>query len=229
MPVSSSLFLNISLKSQKCTWLVTWSDIWWQLKIHSSSKLYSSIPDLRLKWNRPKWIASGLGKLENWCHFIFCKKMTCLHPIVPTSQYGSCNTETSGFHFLIESGDQEKQCNYAPQEFIIFWPSWNIKNKIYLTWRLNRCQILCEITQWASLTGGWYVIIFLYVEFWIRLGTVRYRGKKVRTVDSSPVRSANKSRDIRNCVQNEPKYVICVLFATCLYYNALGIILFALI
>ena len=41
--------------------------------------------------------------------------------------------------------------------------------------------------------GVWYVIIFLYVQFWIRLGTVSYRGKKVRTVDSPAVRSANKS------------------------------------
>ena len=50
--------------------------------------------------------------------------------------------------------------------------------------------------------GVRYVIIFLYVQFWIRLGTVSYRGKKVRTVDSPAVRSVNKSRDTRNCVQN---------------------------
>ena len=73
------------------------------------------------------------------------------------------------------------------------------------------------------------VIIFLYVQFWIRLGTVSYRGKKVRTVDSPAVRSVNKSRDTRNFVQNEPKYAICVLVATRLYYKALGIILCALI
>ena len=72
--------------------------------------------------------------------------------------------------------------------------------------------------------GGRYVIIFLYVQFWIRLGTVSNRGKKVRTVDTPAVRSVNKSRDTRNCVQNEPKYAICVLFATRLYYKALGII-----
>ena len=77
--------------------------------------------------------------------------------------------------------------------------------------------------------GVRYVIIFLYVQFWIRLGTVSYRGKKVRTVDSPAVRSVNKSRDTRNCVQNEPKYAICVLVATCLYYKALRIILCALI
>ena len=50
-----------------------------------------------------------------------------------------------------------------------------------------------------------YVIIFLYAQFWIRLGTVSYRGKKVRTVDSPAVRSVNKSRDTRNCVRSEPK------------------------
>ena len=77
--------------------------------------------------------------------------------------------------------------------------------------------------------GVRYVIIFLYVQFWIRLGTVSYRGKKVRTVDSSAVRSVNKSRDTQNCVQNEPKYAICVFVATRLYYKALGIILCALI
>ena len=73
------------------------------------------------------------------------------------------------------------------------------------------------------------VIIFLYAQFWIRLGTVSYRGKKVRTVDSPAVRSVNKSRDTRNCVRNEPKYAICVLVATRLYYKSLGIILNALI
>ena len=52
--------------------------------------------------------------------------------------------------------------------------------------------------------GARYVIVFLYVQFWIRLGTVSYRGKKVRIVDSPAVRSVNKSRDTRNCVQNEP-------------------------
>ena len=77
--------------------------------------------------------------------------------------------------------------------------------------------------------GVRYVIIFLYVQFWIRLGTVSYRGKKVRTVDSPAVRSVNKSRGTRNSVQNEPKYAICVLVTTRLYYKAPGIILCALI
>ena len=72
--------------------------------------------------------------------------------------------------------------------------------------------------------GVRYVIIFLNIQCWIRLGTVSYRGKKVRTVDSPAVRSVNKSRDTRNCVQNEPMYVICVLVATRLYYKATGII-----
>ena len=43
--------------------------------------------------------------------------------------------------------------------------------------------------------GVRYVIIFLYVQFWIRLAIVSYRGKKVRTVDSPAVGSVNKSRD----------------------------------
>ena len=69
---------------------------------------------------------------------------------------------------------------------------------------------------------------FLCVQFWIRVGTVSNRGKKVRTVDSPVVWPVNKSRDTRNCVQNEPKYAICVLVATRLYYKALWIILCAL-
>ena len=77
--------------------------------------------------------------------------------------------------------------------------------------------------------GVQYVIIFLCKQFWIWLGTVSYRGKEVRTVDSPAVRSVNKSRDTRNCAQNEPKYAICVLVATRLYYKALGIILCSLI
>ena len=73
--------------------------------------------------------------------------------------------------------------------------------------------------------GFWYVIIFLYVQFWIRLAAVSYRGKKVRTVASPAVRSVDKSRGTRNCVQNEPEYAICVIFTTLLYYKALGLIL----
>ena len=91
---------------------------------------------------------------------------------------------------------------------------------------------MCHFCDWQLGKFDWgvrYVIIFLYVQFWIRLGTVNYRGKKVRTVDTPAVRSVNKSRDTRNCVQNEPKYAICVLFATRFYYKAIGIIFCALI
>ena len=77
--------------------------------------------------------------------------------------------------------------------------------------------------------GGRYVIIFLYVQFLIRLAAVSYRGKKVRTVVFPVVRSVNTSRDTRNCVQNEPEYAICVIFTTRLYYKTLGIILCAMI
>ena len=77
--------------------------------------------------------------------------------------------------------------------------------------------------------GGSVRNYFLYVQFWIRLGTVSYRGKKVLTADFPAVRSVNKSHDTRNCVQNEPKYAICVLVATRLYYKVLEIILCALI
>ena len=69
--------------------------------------------------------------------------------------------------------------------------------------------------------GFWYGIIFLYVQFRIRLAAVSYRGKKVWTVASPSVRSVNKSRDTQNCIQNEPEYAICVIFTTILYYIAL--------
>ena len=74
-----------------------------------------------------------------------------------------------------------------------------------------------------------YVIIFVYVQLWIRLAAVSYRGKKVRTVASPVVRSVHKSRDIRNCVQNEPEFSTCIRFTTHLYYKALWIILYDLI
>ena len=77
--------------------------------------------------------------------------------------------------------------------------------------------------------GVWFVIIFLYVQFWLRLAVVSYRSKKVRTAASPAVRSVNTSRDTRNCVQNEPEYAICVIFNTRLYYEALGSILCDLI
>ena len=62
--------------------------------------------------------------------------------------------------------------------------------------------------------GVWYVIMFLCVQFWIRLAAVSYRGKEVRIVASPAVRSVNKSRYTRKCVQNEPEYVICAIFTT---------------
>ena len=71
--------------------------------------------------------------------------------------------------------------------------------------------------------------LFQYVQFWIQLAVVSYRGKKVRTVVSPAVRSVNKARDTRNCVQNEPEYAICILLTTHIYYKTLGIILGALI
>ena len=71
--------------------------------------------------------------------------------------------------------------------------------------------------------GVWYVIIFLYVQCWIRLTAVSYRNKKVRTLASPVVRSVKKSCDTPNCVRNEPEYAICVLFTTRLYYKALEI------
>ena len=77
--------------------------------------------------------------------------------------------------------------------------------------------------------GVWYVIIFLYIQFWIRLAAVSKRGKKVRIVAYPAVRSVNKSRDPRNCVQNKPEYVICVIFTARSYYKALGLILCYLI
>ena len=70
-----------------------------------------------------------------------------------------------------------------------------------------------------------YVILFLFVQFWIRLAAVSYRGEKVRTVVSPAVRSVNKPGDTRNFVQNGPEYAICVIFTTRLSYKALGIIL----
>ena len=77
--------------------------------------------------------------------------------------------------------------------------------------------------------GVWYVIIFLYVQFWIRLTAVSKRGKKVRTVAFPAVKSVNKSRDTRHCVQNKPEYAISVIFTTRSHYKALGLILCYLI
>ena len=74
-----------------------------------------------------------------------------------------------------------------------------------------------------------YVIIFLYVQFWLRLAAVSYRGEKVQTVVSPAVRSVNKSGDTRNFVENGTEYAMCVIFTIRLYYKALGIILCALI
>ena len=73
--------------------------------------------------------------------------------------------------------------------------------------------------------GVWYITIFLYVQSWTRLTAVSYHRKKIRTGASPAVRSVNEPRDTRNCAQNEPEDVICVIFTTCLYYKALRLIL----
>ena len=66
--------------------------------------------------------------------------------------------------------------------------------------------------------GGRYVIIFLYVQFWIRLAAVSYRGKKVQTVASPAVRSVNKPRNTPNCVPNQPEYAIRSVSSSSLVY-----------
>ena len=89
----------------------------------------------------------------------------------------------------------------------------------------SKWQYIILVTLVKFDWGLWYVIIFLYVQFWIRLTAVSKRGKKVRIVAFPAVRSVNKSRDTRNCVQNKPEYAICVIFTTRSYYKAVGLIL----
>ena len=74
--------------------------------------------------------------------------------------------------------------------------------------------------------GFWYAIIFLYVQYCIRLAAENNRGKNVRTVASPVVRSVNNTR---NWVQNEPDYAIFIISTTRLHYKALGLILCDLI
>ena len=81
----------------------------------------------------------------------------------------------------------------------------------------------CCMKHWASSTGG--LVRNYYAQFWIRRAAVSKRGNKVRTVAFPAVRSINKSRDTCNCVQNKPKYAICVIFTTRSCYKALGLIL----
>ena len=89
--------------------------------------------------------------------------------------------------------------------------------------------VMVTVTMGKFDWGVRSVIIFQYVQLWIRQAAVSYRGKKVRTVVSPAVRSVNKSLDTRNCVQNEPDYAICVIFVTRVYYKAPGTLLCALI
>ena len=98
----------------------------------------------------------------------------------------------------------------------------------YFTYSPFKSLFACHISQTETMGkfdwGVRYIIIFRHVQFWIGLAALSYRSKKVRTVVSPAVRSVNKSRDTRNCVQtgqNMPD--------TRLYYKAIGIILCALI
>ena len=95
--------------------------------------------------------------------------------------------------------------------------------------RCNRAQYDAAVIQLRTQWLGKFVIIFLYVKFWIRLAAVSKRVKKVQTVAFLVVRSVNRSRDTRNCVQNKPEYAICVIFTTRSYYKALWLILCYLI
>ena len=91
------------------------------------------------------------------------------------------------------------------------------------------CEIMTILLTIPLLDGqvrrGGHVIIFLCVQFWIRLAAVSYRDKKVRTVASPAAKSINKLRDTRNWVQKEPEYAICVIFTTLWYHKAIGSIL----
>ena len=105
---------------------------------------------------------------------------------------------------------------------------WTVSSLYYdhsVTWHVHWWHTALGKFDW----GFWYVIIFLHVQLWIRQAAVSYNDKKVRTVASPAVRSVNKSRDTRNCVQNEPEYAICVIFTTLIYYRALGLILYDLV
>ena len=59
--------------------------------------------------------------------------------------------------------------------------------------------------------GVWYIIIFLYIQFWTRLAAASYRGKKVRTVAFLAVRSVNKPRDSRNRIKKTRVCDLCHL------------------
>ena len=128
---------------------------------------------------------------------------------------------------------QNMCCSYDSDDQMLSWtvmtcerlqPDWTFRIKITVETIFRKFQLWAQRPLLKFVTLGkfdWgvrYVIIFLYEQFWIRLGTVSYRGKKVRTADFPAVRSVNKSRDTRNYVQNEPNYAICVLFAIPLYY-----------
>ena len=88
-------------------------------------------------------------------------------------------------------------------------------NKICLfktiDWMVHLISITPMSDSWIMDTlgkfdwGVWYVIIFLYEQFWIRVAAVSKRGKKVRTVACHAVRSVNESRDTRNCVQKQAR------------------------
>ena len=87
-------------------------------------------------------------------------------------------------------------------------------------WLIGRLQYLQYAINWASSTGG---LVRNY--FSVRTILNSTGSCKVRTVASPVERSVNKSRDTRNCVQNEPDYAICVIFTNRPYYKALGLIL----
>ena len=91
----------------------------------------------------------------------------------------------------------------GPMNFAI----WDLKRKrsseAWYRWGLRGFKLQTRVSEvCASLNGHVrlgvrYIIIFFYVQIWIRLPVVSYRGKKVRPVASPTVRSVNKSHDTK--------------------------------
>ena len=112
---------------------------------------------------------------------------------------------------------------------------------MFITARRPRIRIIIISTQiWRSLyilnstsqprtqrasSNGWflYVIIFLKVQFYIRLTVVGYRGKKISTKAAPMLRSLNNSLYTQNCIRNEPQHAMGIVSLGRLYHKAVKI------
>ena len=96
---------------------------------------------------------------------------------------------------LLRKIHRARVCQFSASRSLNQWWHFTLGNKLQGNWIKMKCitvpktNVIVGKFNWEVL---YVIIFFLYVQIRIRLATVIYRGKKIRTVASPEVRSVNK-------------------------------------